>query len=133
MIDFFPYFEVSTYLRSSCLTNGTWTTTKPKRGVTVSFPSAPYPKPDDVPMACVCRDLVLNYDPNEERAANFICNEPVEMVEGEYTITTTNVCTLYCDGLYVATASCRNGKWTGHHEYGFWCYQDPTGKSISEL
>jgi hypothetical protein len=121
------------------VTNGTWTTTKPKRGDTVSFPTAPYPKPDAtidtdiVPLACVCQDLVLNYDPNEEAAANFICNEPVVMVDGEYTITTNNVCTLYCDGLYVATASCRNEKWTGHHEYGFWCYQDPTGKSISEL
>ena len=125
----------SGYLQSYCVTNGTWTATKPNHKDSLSYPTPPYPKPDAVsgqhpsPLGCSCQDLVLTYDPNEEASAIFICNEPITMADDLYIITPDNMCTLYCDGLYVATAKCSHGEWTGSPEYGFWCYQDPGDRS----
>merc|ERR1712234_1234 len=66
------------------------------------------------------------YDPNAEPAADFICdNEIVIGDNNEYKIETTNVCVLYCDDHYVATAKCQNGEWLGNPEWGFWCYEEP--------
>ena len=124
------------HLTSSCLTDGTWTATKPNKGDALSFPEGPYPKPDDPkPLSCDCQDLTLkwppfpegtSYDPNDEEAATFICKERITMTDGKYTITTNNSCELYCNRHYVATAKCVKGNWTGQPHYGFWCYKEPT-------
>ena len=104
------------HLMSSCVTNGSWTVSKPSH--------TPAMKPDTV-AGCTCPSIVLDYDPNKEHSASFTCSVPVHAEGGQYTITPDNVCVLYCAGLYVTTARCRQAQWTGEPDYGFWCYQDP--------
>merc|ERR1719228_908249 len=109
----------------------------------VGFPK-PYPKPDSVAgenpgdaKACSCVNLELKwnngndapffYDPNDEEAADFICESDLESATdaADWTIKVPNSCTLYCDQHYVATAECVDGEWTGNPEWGFWCYDEP--------
>ena len=99
-----------------------------------------YPKPDeadkDIALDCGCKDLELQwpmgsgdwYNPNNEEAAAFICDTEVN-TEGDttYIIESTNTCVLFCDDHFVATAKCLNGEWTGNPDWGFWCYDEPTG------
>merc|ERR1719206_926331 len=107
-----------------------------------------YPTPDmdqDSALACGCEPLEVRwpyedtgagpgdyYDPNAEPAANFICNTEVDMSTNEYKIDTTNICVLYCDDHYVATAKCQNGEWPGNPEWGFWCYEEPSALAGGE-
>merc|ERR1712142_409008 len=92
------------HLTAWCVTDGTWSVSQPSTDST--------PLPDTVP-GCTCDNLVLDYDPNKEDSASFTCTQPVVTEGGQYTITPTNQCVLYCDGLYVTTYRCRQAQWTG--------------------
>lgn len=127
---------------------GEWSETQNVDGQELIFPLYPadlvtyYPKPDEannaVALDCGCQPLEVKwpyndpsgtwYNPNKEEAAVFICDETVDTVgDTEFTIGRTNTCVLYCDDHFVATATCIDGEWTGNPEWGFWCYDEPTG------
>jgi len=131
---------------------GAWSAAQNVDGLELSYPPYPndgvfdssYPTPDqdeNSAMACGCEPLEVRwpytdagvyYDPNAEPAADFICDTEVDMSTNEYKIVTTNTCVLYCDDHYVATAKCQNGEWLGNPEWGFWCYEEPTGLAGGE-
>jgi len=130
---------------------GAWSEALNVDGQELAYPKYPmdgtfdtsYPTPDmdqDSAMACGCEPLEVRwpyeggdyYDPNAEPAADFICNTEVDISTNEYKIDTTNVCVLYCDDHYVATAKCQNGEWLGNPEWGFWCYEEPTALAGGE-
>merc|ERR1719318_846289 len=130
---------------------GEWSETQNVDNQEMTWPKYPggltyYPKPDEiddtVALPCGCKPLEVQwpydgplvdestqvwYDPNTEDAAVFICDQEVVIVNGEYIIDPTNTCVLYCDDHFVATARCLEGEWTGQPEWGFWCYDEPTG------
>jgi len=130
-------------------TEGEWGAAQNVDGNELTYPPYPtgetsYPKPDADELSaltCGCQPLEVRwpypdpangvvggdfYNPNDEPAADFICdNEIVIGDNNEYLIETNNVCVLYCDDHYVATAKCQNGEWLGNPEWGFWCYEEP--------
>merc|ERR1711909_82717 len=96
---------------------GAWSAAQNVDGVELSYP--PYPK-----------DGVFD---SSYPTPDFICDSEVDMSTNEYKIDTTNICVLYCDDHYVATAKCQNGEWLGNPEWGFWCYEEPTGLAGGEV
>merc|ERR1711892_951105 len=132
-------------LQSVCQDDSPWSEAQNWDGAEMAYPLYPdtmssYPTPEtidvDKALTCGCPALEVKwpyedpagawYDPNTEDAAEFICDNPVEIgVGGEYLIETANTCVLYCDDHYVATAKCLNGAWSGNPEWGFWCYEQP--------
>ena len=126
------------------LGEGEWSETQNVDGLELTWPAYPdglgYPKPDEADinnaLDCGCRDLEVQwpmgsgtwYNPNKEEAAAFICDHEVNTVgDTTYIIESTNTCVLFCDDHFVATAKCLNGEWTGNPDWGFWCYDEPTG------
>jgi len=133
------------YLESTCSDDGEWSITMANDGnVALDFPPFPdeskYPQPDDEiqNLQCECRSLEVKwplnaaegvdtwwYDPNFEAGTVLVCDDPISIDGGEYTIKTGNACILFCDSHLVATVKCLNGEWTGNPERGFWCYKEP--------
>merc|ERR1712215_431876 len=116
-----------------------WSTTTTHDGKLINHFDATFPQPDadeNSAWQCNCVPLELKwpydptgltgnfYDPNDEEAADFICNQ--SLGDAAWTIDGSNSCSLYCDQHYVATAECVDGEWTGNPEWGFWCYDEPT-------
>jgi len=130
------------YLESSCGADGNWTETVPHNGdAELLFPPAPYPTPcaevsdSPTPLTCSCPTLSVvwppsdpngtYYDPNDEKATDFICDIPVDQSNGTYCIEPNNECRMWCDDYLLASVRCKNGEWTGSPGLGFWCYKRP--------
>jgi len=107
--------------KSTCQKDGTWSNP-------VAFPPGPlsYPavlnKPDGPDMKCGgCKPLNLTYNPNEEKGTGFHCNPSLDWASLPVKIDETTQCDLLCDRMLVASVECKDGKWTGQPEVGFWC------------
>merc|ERR1719431_338140 len=107
--------------KSTCQKDGMWSNP-------VAFPPGPlsYPavlnKPDGPDMKCGgCKPLNLTYNPNEEKGTGFHCNPPLDWDTLPVKIDEMTQCDLLCDRMLVASVECKDGKWTGQPEVGFWC------------
>jgi len=69
----------------------------------------------------------LAYDPNQEEAAEFVCEKNItgSRVAGVLTLYSDAKCTLFCDKHLEAEVKCSNGEWTGNPEKGFYCFKLP--------
>ena len=114
---------------SRCLPNGEWSTSEPSSEVSLKsdFQDNFWPQPDQADLVCGCKDIRVEYDPNDEEGAEFVCSENGKNIEirSGLTIKTGYECQLKCSGSLVALVSCKAGVWSGEPEKGFYCYQKP--------
>ena len=75
-------------------------------------------------MPCFCQSLNLTYNPNTERGATFFCDPTIDWKNLPAKILASSQCSLLCDLMLVATIECREGRWTGQPEAGWWCSEE---------
>jgi len=121
-------------VESTCQPDNSWSLPENIDGTAVTYPTDTLLDPSEPPLACGCESLEIrwpytsdgySYDPNVEEGTDFICDQPLDLTDGVYSIAPNNYCKLFCDDHYVATAQCLDGEWTGNPEWGFWCYTEP--------
>jgi hypothetical protein len=75
-------------------------------------------------MPCNCQSLNLTYNPNSEPGAQFFCSPLLDWNSLPVRISATSQCSLLCDLMLVASIECKEGKWTGQPEAGWWCSEE---------
>ena len=113
-------------VKSTCQADGLWSQSEPLPPGPLDFPSAlATPSMEDMP--CFCQALNLTYNPIKEKGAQFFCNPPIDWKGLPAKITSSTQCSLLCDLMLVATIECRDGRWTGQPEAGWWCSEERGG------
>ena len=132
---------------SECLQGGAWSNTKSLVEQVTRYDNYYWNRPDEKDMRCGCSTIgPVKYNPNNEEGAQFSCLDRDESYFNNpdwFVLTSSDQCQLFCNkGLYssannvarhkfhlladkAASFICKDGKWTGEPERGFWCYQEP--------
>jgi len=111
--------------KSSCMANGSWSPTVSFPGGELEFGPDKLPSPDDKDPPCHCQDLKLTYNPNDDPAGEFYCDDPLNMTAAALParVETSNVCHFFCDRILIDIVECKEGVWAGRPDLGFYCSQ----------
>jgi len=117
-------------LEATCMQGGQWGHIGVTSGTSGSL-TPPYGKPDDGPLSCGCKSMVVPYNPNEEEggSTNFVCQgRDAEFFKNGFALTADDQCELFCNEVRVASVYCdESNEWTGSPNLGLWCYKEFTG------